>query len=287
MRAARPPHRVARERPPRGSVPKVRVPTFPASHPESQTLNSELLTPRQTYIGAAMIHFNEVSRHYRQGDNVVTALDRVTLRIFAHEFVAVTGESGSGKSTALHLLGGLDRPDGGSVSVDGLLVSAASERELTRYRREKLGIVFQFFNLLPTLTVSENVALPLQLQGVRGSVAEARARDTLALVGIAHRAGHYVHQLSGGEMQRTAIARALVHRPRLLLADEPTGNLDEENAERILDTFATIHEARLTTLVVVTHSQDVAARAGRVVRLRAGRLVSDGATVEPPGVPSR
>ena len=224
-----------------------------------------------------MVELRQVSRRYQQGDNLVMALDRVSLSIAWGEFVAITGESGSGKSTLLHLLGGLDRPDEGEIWVDGVAIGSASERELTRYRREKLGIVFQFFNLLPTLTVLENVALPLQLQGQPLRRAEARARELLDLVGLAPRAGHFSSQLSGGEMQRAAVARALAHRPRLLLADEPTGNLDEVNAGRIMALLGAIHDQRLTTLVVVTHSPEVAAQAGRVVRLRNGRVEADDA----------
>jgi putative ABC transport system ATP-binding protein len=222
-----------------------------------------------------MVEFKQVSRRYRQGDNLVVALDRINLVITAGEFVAITGESGSGKSTLMHLLGGLDRPDEGEIWVDGVAVGSASEKELTRYRREKLGIVFQFFNLLPTLTVLENVALPLQLQGQPLRRAEARARALLELVDLVNRAGHFTSQLSGGEMQRVAVARALAHRPRLLLADEPTGNLDEVNAGRIMALFGAIHQQRLTTLVVVTHSPEVAAQADRVVRLRNGRIEAD------------
>ena len=228
----------------------------------------------------ALIQLRQVSRRYRQGDNLVVALDRVSLSIGEHEFLAITGESGSGKSTLLHLLGGLDRPDEGEILVDGVSIGKASEKELTRYRREKLGIVFQFFNLLPTLTVLENVALPLQLQRQSLRQAEARARELLGLVGLHGRADHFTHQLSGGEMQRAAVARALAHRPRLLLADEPTGNLDETNAARVLDLFDAIHEQRLTTLIVVTHSAAAAARAQRLVRLRNGSIETDSARAE-------
>ncbi|MBV9488436.1 MAG: ABC transporter ATP-binding protein [Verrucomicrobia bacterium] len=228
----------------------------------------------------ALIQLRQVSRRYRQGDNLVVALDRVSLSIGEHEFLAITGESGSGKSTLLHLLGGLDRPDEGEILVDGVSIGKASEKELTRYRREKLGIVFQFFNLLPTLTVLENVALPLQLQRQSSRQAEARARELLGLVGLHGRADHFTHQLSGGEMQRAAVARALAHRPRLLLADEPTGNLDETNAARVLELFDAIHEQRLTTLIVVTHSAAAAARAQRLVRLRNGSIETDSARAE-------
>jgi putative ABC transport system ATP-binding protein len=220
-----------------------------------------------------MIRLQRVSRRFQQGGNEVRALDEVSLEIEAHEFLAVTGESGSGKSTLLHLIGGLDRPDTGEIWVESLGLHSASEAELTLYRRNRLGVVFQFFNLLPTLNVLENVSLPLQLQGGRRNDVEGPAREVLEMVGMAHRANHFIHQLSGGEMQRTAIARALVHRPTVLLADEPTGNLDRQNAERVLEIFEKIAVARITTLLVVTHSQEVAARAQRRIELRGGRLV--------------
>ena len=219
-----------------------------------------------------MIELKNVTRRYQQGENVVLALDDVSLRIGTQEFVAVTGESGSGKSTFLHLIGGLDKPDAGEVLVNGLALQSASEKELTEYRARDLGIVFQFFNLLPTLNVLENVCVPLQFQGVKVREAAARAREMLALVGMEKRERHFVHQLSGGEMQRTAIARALVHRPKVLLADEPTGNLDGANAEKVLEIFRRISDEHLTTLVVVTHSIEVAETAERRIHLRNGRV---------------
>ena len=189
------------------------------------------------------------------------------------EFVAVTGESGSGKSTLLHLVGGLDKPDAGEIIVNGLALHTASERELTQYRARDIGIVFQFFNLLPTLNVLENVSAPLEFQGVRSREATARARDILKLVGMEKRERHFVHQLSGGEMQRAAIARALVHHPRLLLADEPTGNLDAANARKVLEIFRRIANENLTTLVVVTHSAEVAESAQRKIHLKNGKPI--------------
>jgi putative ABC transport system ATP-binding protein len=219
-----------------------------------------------------MIELKNVTRRYQQGENTVLALDDVSLRIEAKEFVAVTGESGSGKSTFLHLIGGLDKPDTGTVLVNGLALQAASDKELTEYRARDLGIVFQFFNLLPTLNVLENVCVPLEFQGVKFREAAARAREMLKLVGMEKRERHFVHQLSGGEMQRTAIARALVHRPKVLLADEPTGNLDAANADNILEIFRRIVDERLTTLVVVTHSAEVAETAERRIHLRNGQI---------------
>jgi ABC-type lipoprotein export system ATPase subunit len=218
-----------------------------------------------------MIELKNVTRRYQQGENTVLALDNVSLRIEPEEFVAVTGESGSGKSTFLHLVGGLDKPDTGEIVVNGLALQTASDKELTEYRAHDLGIVFQFFNLLPTLNVLENVCVPLEFQGVKHREAATRAREMLELVGMVKRERHFVHQLSGGEMQRTAIARALVHRPKVLLADEPTGNLDAGNAENVLEILRRIVEERLTTLVVVTHSIEVAETAERRIHLRNGR----------------
>jgi putative ABC transport system ATP-binding protein len=219
-----------------------------------------------------MIELKNVTRRYQQGENTVLALDDVSLRIESKEFVAVTGESGSGKSTFLHLIGGLDTPDKGEVLVNGLALQTASDKELTEYRARDLGIVFQFFNLFPTLNVLENVCVPLEFQGVKFREAAARAREMLKLVGMEKREHHFVHQLSGGEMQRTAIARALVHRPKVLLADEPTGNLDAANAENVLEIFQRIVDERLTTLVVVTHSVEVAEMAERRIHLRNGQV---------------
>jgi putative ABC transport system ATP-binding protein len=220
-----------------------------------------------------MVDLKNVTRRYRQGENTVLALDDVSLRIEAEEFVAVTGESGSGKSTFLHLIGGLDKPDTGEVIVNGLGLQDASDKQLTEFRARDLGIVFQFFNLLPTLNVLENVSVPLEFQGVKSREAADRAREMLKLVGMEEREHHFVHQLSGGEMQRAAIARALVHRPKLLLADEPTGNLDRANAQKVLEIFRRIADENLTTLVVVTHSHEVAESAERRIHLRNGKMV--------------
>jgi len=220
-----------------------------------------------------MIELKNVTRRYRQGENGVVALDNVSLRIEASEFVAVTGESGSGKSTFLHLVGALDKPDAGEVVVDGLALQSASEQQLTAYRAQKLGIVFQFFNLLPTLNVLENVCVPLRFQRVRRRQAVLRAREMLRLVGMERRAEHFVHQLSGGEIQRAAIARALVHQPAVLLADEPTGNLDRANAAKVMEIFQRIGEQRLATLVLVTHNLEFAERAERRIVLRDGKVV--------------
>lgn len=222
-----------------------------------------------------MIELRRITRRYRQGETPVIALNGVDLQIQDKAFVALVGESGSGKSTLLHLLGGLDKPDEGEILVDDWSLTSASEKELTQYRRTRLGFVFQFFNLLPTLNVLENVCLPLQLQGRKEKETRQRALELLEMVGLQHRVHHFVHQLSGGEMQRAAIARALIHRPSLVLADEPTGNLDTENANRVMEAFRWIGEQGLTTLLIATHSLAIAGSAHRVIRLGNGVVIGD------------
>jgi putative ABC transport system ATP-binding protein len=222
-----------------------------------------------------MISLQNVNRYYEAGERSVHALDHVSLTIERHEFVAVVGPSGCGKSTLLHLIAGLDRPTAGEIVVDGLSLTTADDAALTQFRRRQLGLVFQFFNLLPTMNVLENVSLPLLLQGVPIAESTARAAELLVLVGLTERTTHFVHQLSGGEQQRTAIARALVHRPSLLIADEPTGNLDTASARRVLDLLHRIADEELATLIVVTHSEEVAAAAARRIEMRDGRIVSD------------
>ncbi len=203
------------------------------------------------------------------------AVDKVSLEIAAGEFVAISGPSGCGKSTLMHLIAGLDTPTSGEIRVNGLALHSATDAALTNYRRHQLGLVFQFFNLLPTMRVLENVAFPLLLQGVSNVEAERRGRELLALVGMTERAGHFVHQLSGGEQQRTAIARALIHNPSLLIADEPTGNLDSISAEKVLEVLLRIGSERRTTLIVVTHSEEVAGAASRRIEMRDGRIVAE------------
>jgi putative ABC transport system ATP-binding protein len=215
-----------------------------------------------------MVKLDRVTRRYSD----TLALDAVSLEIARGEFAAVTGPSGCGKSTLLNLLGGLDKPDTGELFVNGLPLHNANDAALTKYRRERLGIVFQFFNLLPAMTVVENVELPLLFANAPHRVMRERARAMLDLVGLSHRAGHHPHQLSGGEMQRAAIARAIVHEPALLLADEPTGNLDTENADRVMEALLKIASQRMVTMVVVTHSEAVAEMAPRRIRLLDGRI---------------
>lgn len=217
-----------------------------------------------------MIHFRQVEKIYNPGRLEVRAVTEADFDIAGGEFVAVTGESGSGKSTLLHLIGALDRPTSGEVVIDGLSTREAPEEELTRFRRNRLGFVFQFFNLLPGMTVLENASLPLLLQGAPQREAEERAFALLEAAGLGAKAKRMPDQLSGGEMQRAAVARALVHRPAVLLADEPTGNLDSRNAGRVLD--AICEAAGAATVVLVTHSAEAAARAGRRLHVADGRV---------------
>jgi ABC-type lipoprotein export system ATPase subunit len=222
-----------------------------------------------------MVSLKKVTRYYSEGERVVHAVDGISLEIASHEFVAVSGPSGCGKSTLMHLIAGLDKPTSGEIVVGGIAVHEADDSALTEFRRRRLGLVFQFFNLLPTMNVLENVSFPLVLQGIPFADSETRARAVLELVGLDERADHFVHQLSGGEQQRTAIARALVHRPALLIADEPTGNLDSGSAETVTQLLRKIAGEKMTTLIVVTHSAKVAKQASRTVEMRDGKVVRD------------
>ena len=220
--------------------------------------------------GPLSVSCRALSKVYEAAQPVV-ALDKVDLDIEAGEFLAVVGPSGGGKSTLLHMLAGIDRPTSGTVTVGGRDIVRLSEKELTLYRRRDAGMVFQFFNLLPHLTVLENVELPRALDGL--SDAASRARDLLDRVGLLPRAAAHPYELSGGEMQRAAIARALVTGARLLLADEPTGNLDSANGARVLELLDEVRRERGVTLVLATHSPAAARRADRAIQLSDGRLL--------------
>jgi putative ABC transport system ATP-binding protein len=224
---------------------------------------------------AGLISLKNLTRDYKSGERTVHALEGVSLEIARHEFVAVSGPSGCGKSTLIHLLAGLDHPTSGEVFVDGLALHTADDAALTQFRRRQVGLVFQFFNLLPTMNVLENVSLPLLLQGVPPAESERRAAELIELVGLSPRAHHFIHQLSGGEQQRTAIARALVHRPSLVIADEPTGNLDSHSAASVMELLTRIGGDAVTTLIVVTHSEEVARVASRRIQMRDGKIVGD------------
>jgi putative ABC transport system ATP-binding protein len=222
----------------------------------------------------ALVQLQKASRIY--GDGAARpALDRVSLELPTGQFTAVMGPSGSGKSTLLNLVAGLDRPTSGAVFVDGRDLGRMGEAALARFRRERIGFVFQFFNLLPTLTALENVLVPAQLAGVKAAAAEARASELFERLGLAGAARSYPARLSGGQQQRVAIARALVNRPALLLADEPTGALDTSTGAEVMELLAQLHREGLTVLLV-THDPKLAARhAERVVSLRDGRVVDD------------
>jgi putative ABC transport system ATP-binding protein len=217
----------------------------------------------------------DVRRDFLSGDSRVSAVAGVSLRVAPGEFVALVGPSGCGKSTLLHLCGAMDRPSAGRVDLEGRALDRLGDDELTRVRRARVGFVFQFFNLLPTLTAAENVALPRLLMGHARADVDASAREWLGRVGLTHRAGHYPRQLSGGEMQRVAIARALAHSPALVIADEPTGNLDSENGRRILDLLTEVNQQTGVTLLLATHAPDLAAAAGRLIEMRDGRVAAD------------
>ncbi|MCU1460252.1 MAG: abc30a [Acidimicrobiales bacterium] len=221
-------------------------------------------------VGPALL-LEGVSRHYLRGAERVVALDAVDLTLAAGESVAVTGPSGSGKSTLLHVAGGLDQPDAGRVVVGGVDLAAAGGTERARLRRRHVGFVFQSFHLLPGLSVAENVALPLKLDGAPSTDAVA---EVLVRVGLTARADHRPAELSGGEMQRAAVARAVVTRPALVLADEPTGNLDSANGAAVLDLLLEQVAAVAAALVVVTHDDRVAVRTDRVLALQDGRVCS-------------
>lgn len=219
-----------------------------------------------------MIRCIDVRKVYRQGDNEITALAGVSLDIAKGEFAVIMGPSGSGKSTLLHLIGGLDRPSDGELLVDQRLIGQMADDEVTLFRRIKVGFVFQFFNLLPTLTALENVALPLVLDGRSKGEADQRAKTLLAKVGLEKRKHHLPEEMSGGEIQRTAIARALAFNPPILLADEPTGNLDSKTGESILSLLRQINQGDGCTIVMVTHSQEAASYGDRIIFLRDGKV---------------
>jgi putative ABC transport system ATP-binding protein len=222
-----------------------------------------------------------VDRRYERGGVTVHALRGVSLSIEPGELVAVEGPSGSGKSTLLQLLGAMERPTAGRVEFDGSPLAGASDRTLTTLRREAIGFVFQQFNLIPTLTAGENVEIAMAGAGVPRAQRHARAAELLEMVGLAERSEHLPTRLSGGEQQRVAIARALANDPRVVLADEPTGNLDSATAQEVVDLLVSLNRAQGVTVVVVTHDDDVARRMRRRVRLRSGEVAGDNVAGSP------
>lgn len=224
----------------------------------------------------AIISVEDVTRRHVMGDSVVTALDGVTLSVEAGEFIAVTGRSGSGKTTLLNLLGGLDRPTSGEVIADGVRLSERSDDELAEYRRNRVGFVFQFFNLLGGRTAQQNVEMPLLIAGRPRREREERACALLDQVGLSARRAHRPVELSGGEQQRVAIARALAHDAPLLLADEPTGNLDSKTADEVLDLLAHLSREKEKTVILVTHDAAIAkGRVRRFIEMCDGKVVQD------------
>lgn len=221
-----------------------------------------------------LLRVENVSRVYKVGSETIYALRSVTLQIFRNEYVALMGSSGSGKSTLMNVLGCLDTPSGGSYYLNGIDVSRMSDNELADIRNRQIGFVFQTFNLLPRSSALENVALPLVYAGLNRSEREERASEALRSVGLLDRMKHKPNELSGGQRQRVAIARALVTRPAIILADEPTGNLDSRTSEEIMSLFAEIH-ANGNTIILVTHEEDIALHARRMVRLKDGMVDSD------------
>ena len=220
------------------------------------------------------IQLDHVSRHYSMGGTSVRAVDDLSLSVGQNEFLALLGSSGSGKSTLLNLIGGLDRPTSGSIVTNGQNIAALSSLELARYRRDSIGMIFQSFNLLPRMTLEENIELPLRLAEIDRAERPARVREALERVRLTHRMGHRPTELSGGEQQRVAIARALVNRPKILLADEPTGNLDSSTGEAILDLLREQSQLGMT-IVMVTHERSLAEKfADRIAIMGDGKLLS-------------
>jgi putative ABC transport system ATP-binding protein len=232
------------------------------------------VTPEQPLDGP-VVETRDLVREYAMGGGVVRAVDGISLRVEPGQLVAVRGRSGSGKTTLLSLIGALDRPTSGAARVAGLPVSEMPERELVAFRRRTIGFIFQAFGLLPILSAAENVEIPLRLVAADPREREARVADLLELVGLAGRAHHRPHELSGGEQQRVAIARALANRPRLLLADEPTGQLDSHTGHDVMALIRSIVRREGTTAIVATHDPALIDLADRVVELRDGRVVAE------------
>ena len=223
-----------------------------------------------------MIRIKDLSKYYRIGDEEVHALDHASLHVAPGEFVGIIGPSGSGKSTLMNIIGCLDIADSGEYLLDGIPIENYSENELAHIRNRKIGFVFQSFNLIPKLTAEENVELPLIYQGIKKEERTERVAAALERVKLGKRANHFPTELSGGQQQRVAIARAIVTRPSLILADEPTGNLDSKTTVEIMDIFHELH-SQGNTIVLITHDDSVAAQAGRRVRILDGRLTEEGA----------
>jgi putative ABC transport system ATP-binding protein len=254
------------------------MPIFPMTPTNPNLLASPTLPsstmPNTSPISSqgTVVEVRNLSKTFQEGEITRTVLNHVDLTFQAGEFIVLLGRSGSGKSTLLNLVSGIDQPSSGTISIDGVEMTALDERSRTLLRRDRIGFVFQFFNLIPTLTVLENITLPQELAGVSSQVAQEKAKARLEQVGLLDRCSTYPDKLSGGQQQRVAIARALAHNPQLVLADEPTGNLDEETGEKVLQLLLDLTRRDGRTLIMATHNPEIALCADRVFRVQEGHL---------------
>lgn len=234
-----------------------------------------------TDIAMEILGCENLSKVYGDGQIKITALDQINLSVEKGEFVAIIGASGSGKSTLLHLLGGVDRPSGGRIWIEGTDIAALSEKQLSVFRRRKVGLVYQFYNLIPSIDVRQNILLPMLLDNQKPD--EKRFAELTGLLGLTERLSHLPGQLSGGQQQRTAIARALIYRPAILLADEPTGNLDRKNSEEILGLLKLSNKKYKQTILLITHDERIALEADRIITIEDGKILSDAANTSAKG----